>query len=228
MSNPAAELLSIFRTWSESGAPINVRGMQSEQASTDIHVRAVQLLHEISYAFNEIEANGTAMDTFRSASIKWTHFVLAFPHGWNASEGATAALVAEGRFDMLEALAVVLNASPARVNAEQAVHFGTYLDAIIELLTIDVGIDDALRAYIVKLISQVRRALDEYKGTGKFDAEEALTHLWVAFMAAEARSKTHKAAWKKFGLELRTPVTVGVLVGIPTLALEVLKLTVGR
>lgn len=226
MSNPAAELLSIFRTWSDPGAPFNSRGMNDERVSTSTHIRAALLLHEINYAFNEIEANGSSLAAFRAASVKWAHFVWAFPHGWS-STGATAALVSEGRFDMLEALSVVLDASPARVNAQQAVTFGSYLDEIIELLAVDEGIDEALRAYIVKLIAQVRRALDDYKGTGRFDAEEALTHLWVAFMAAEAQSTDHKSSWKKFGLDLRTPVATGVLVGIPTLAMEVLKLTVG-
>lgn len=179
----------------------------------------MKLLDDIDYAFNEMEANGRPMPAFRSAWVKWVHFVLTYAHGWTGSENVTEILASEGRFDMLEAMVVVLDASPARVNIDQAIRFGTYLDGIVELLGKDEGLDDALRAHILKLVQQLRRALDEYEATGQFDAEEALTQMWVAFMAAEARSKGHRGAWKKFGAELRLPVTSGILVNLPTLAL---------
>ena len=183
----------------------------------------MHLIEEMHYALNELEANGTSMQLYRDASAKWVHNVLAYPNGWQDNQ-ASNRLYAAARIDMLQSLVILLDASPARVNMQHAANFDTYLASIIDLLATDEGIDDALRAHIAKLVTHVKRALDEYKATGRFDAEDALTQLWVSLIAAEARSKGHKGQWRKFAAELRVPVSSGVIVSLPMLAIEAVKL----
>ena len=222
MGNPARELLEIFEGW-RAGAPPGVQRQLDKTPGVDDVRRAMHLIEEMHYALNELEANGTSMQLYRDASAKWVHNVLAYPNGWQDNQ-ASNHLYAAARIDMLQSLVILLDASPARVNMQHAANFDTYLASIIDLLATDEGIDDALRAHIAKLVTHVKRALDEYKATGRFDAEDALTQLWVSLIAAEARSKGHKGQWRKFAAELRVPVSSGVIVSLPMLAIEAVKL----
>ncbi|MEO6504881.1 MAG: hypothetical protein ABIW36_02550 [Terrimesophilobacter sp.] len=226
MVNLAAELLEIFNAWRGQSHPQNDREMNDPAKSVAEHILAMKLVSDIRVALDEVEATGQSMEVFREASMQWAYNVLTFPHGWSTTNGSEQ-LYNASRIDMLMALDVVLAGRAPRVDLTHFANFDAYLDGIVELLSEDAGVDPALRSYMVKLVNQMRRASDEYKATGKFDAEDALQQLWVSLMAAEARSQGHKAKWREYAAKLRTPVTAGLLVEIPMLSIEVLKIALG-
>ena len=228
MSNAAGELLEIFRRWQGGKSAASSRtglGAASLEGERE-HVRAMMLIHELWVQLDVLEAEGTPTHVFRQASAKWVHIVLAYPRNWGVVAEHNA-LYGEGRLDMLQALVIVLSGRPNRVNVAGAADLDDFLAAIIDLLSEDDALDDALRAYIAKLVSEVRRASDTYKATGEFDAEEALTQLWVAMLAAEAQSGDKKSQWRNFADRMKVPVASGMLIGLPALAIETLKLATG-
>jgi hypothetical protein len=225
MSNPAAALLDIFNSWAEVSIAASQRpGLGTPEMSGEIqHIHALELVREIWQQLDVLEAEGIDVDVFREASAKWVHIVLAYPRTWG-SAAEHGALFKEGRLDILQALIAVLSGRRSTINLAAAPGIGDFLDGIMTLLAEDDALDDALRAYIVKLVSEVRRASDLYKATGEFNAEDALTQLWVALLAAEGQSAKKKSRWKDFAEQMKVPVASGLLVGLPTLAIEALKL----
>src|SRR5690554_5349282 len=102
------------------------------------------------------------------------------------------------RLDVLEALSDAMSVTGPRVDTSQLNRFGSFLDGVVKLLGEDESLSPELRGYILKLVQQIRVAVEEFETTGRFEYAEALLQLWVALTAATGQSKTAKSKWKKF------------------------------
>lgn len=200
--------------------------MNSGLPSARLHIEAMRLLDDIWQRLAQMEADGISVAVFQDAWVKWVHLVLAYPQNW-AHNGATKPLYTAGRLDLLEALVIVMAGRPSTINTPALGQLESYLNSIMELLAEDAGLDPALRSYLAKLIAEIRRGLEVYKVTRQFDNEAALVQLWVSLLAAEAQSKGHKQSWRKFAAQMKVPVASGILVGLPSLALEAVKIATG-
>lgn len=227
MTNPAHELLVIFEAWRGSTTATNDRAIDSSPDGVANHIRAMKLIWDIEVALTSLEQRSMSVAVFRDASKAWAKNVLAYPHGWDKTNGESEVLFSEARVDMLQALGTLLDGMPVQVNEGQAASLSGWLDQITELLATDDSIDDALRAYVYKLVAEVRRVLGEYAATGRFDGETALTSLWVSLLAAEGQTRSKKGQWKKFAQDIKAPIAAGILVNLPQLAIEAIKLTTG-
>lgn len=227
MTNPAVELLAIFDRWRGGTTATPDRGIDATPDGIAEHIRAMKLIWDIELALASLEQRSMSVEVFREASTSWAKNVLAYPYGWDKTGGESETLYTAGRVDMLRALGTLLDGMPVQVNEGQASNLAGWLDEITGLLATDDSIDDALRAYVYKIVAEVRRVLGEYAATGKFDGETALTNLWVSLLAAEGQTKTKKGQWKKFAQDIKAPIAAGILINLPQLAIEAIKLTAG-
>lgn len=229
MTNPAAELLEIFRSWDGTSSPNVDRHFDQAGGveAAEKHVRAMKLIWDIHRQLDEWSSRGQSVDAYREATVAWVRTVLANPRNWTTN-GETAYVMQRARMDMLEGLSHAMSLAAPTVLPEHRSAVRQSLAEIVSLLGQDDSISDQLRLYILRLVQEIQLASDEFEVTGRFDAEEAMERLWVALLAASGQSKKHRATWKKRAEAIVVPAVAGMLASVPGITAQaVLQISAG-
>lgn len=234
MNNPASELHSIFVKWSAANgqAAFQLRqlatlGSDESNAAFDEHIRAMRLIAECQTAIDQLEANGTKVDTFRKTLRLWAAGIMHYPYHWQQPGEATNPFDARV-MDTLDTLAIVLDSRMPMISPAGMEHLRNLLAQVKDLLTKDESLSADMRSHVYSVVQTLLRYLDDVEMYGKADIQAAIRDLWVGLNAAAGQSSdANRPKWQSFVQQIGVPAAGTILGSIPTLALEAAALVAG-
>lgn len=219
MTNPAAELLDIFRLWAEGNANMNaatLRNLSDPYGGDGMRsqMRAVKCLERIDQVLNDLERRGRSVRATREYWPEWQAAVFAFPHGWTQANGKV--FFNRHMMNQLEATADTINDWSPAPSDKAKENLRSSLGQIAEAMTSDQSLPEELKGYMAKIMRHIQSILDDFAVYGRFDLEEALEQMQVALWAAEGASED-PTLWERIRHGWLKPVTIGVLGGVPAM-----------
>lgn len=223
MSNPPRELHEIYTDWrarvmkAAGGQPkrnlewilqANTPAGQAEIA------RVGMCLSQISFVLERLRARGLKVGTFKRMSLDWWRGLTTPTTAWNTAVSSPDVIIDKQHLDEIEAVADFLDGHVDTFDVtDEQVHGLRELLVHVESLTLgDLELSDELRRYILKLIAEIRAALDdEQQGVG-FDYADAVMRLKISAKAAASEETSMRRKWTDLLSTVVTQTTVGVLV----------------
>lgn len=231
MSNPASEILTIFKQW-QDGASGNspthvVRGWNGGDFHTD-HLHVIKSLAEISRVVDQLEAGGRKVGAHRRGVDLITTALLNAPYNWS-DNGGNQGTMTPHMFDVLEMLESELDHQAPKLAAGSVDGAKALLDDVLAVLDDDGTLPDKVRAHILGVIAVVRGYLDNPGSGTEVDLAESLRQLWIALYAAAGATKDAgaKSKFTGFAEKIVYPTVSGFVAGLPGLTLAALQLAQG-
>lgn len=213
--NPARQLLRIFEEWDAAiltgqGAT-EARGWNKDAGEvTERHVRAWSYLGDISQTIDGLSALNIDMGASKTYLPQWGKMAASVDVSWSNATGASSAFPSDA-LSQLQSLATIIDLAGAQIQPANLDLLSNVVEQVIDLLGSDESLSDHLRAYLVKLVREIRNALEDEKVGGGFNFADAAERLWVAMQAASAQSEQSAAQWKDTAAKLLPQAVVGVL-----------------
>ncbi|MDR6572333.1 hypothetical protein J2X60_000969 [Curtobacterium sp. 320] len=222
--NPATLLLEIFEQWDSDIQSVmgmsQARGWNDEpQRATAVHARAWTCLGEVSRTITGLQGLGLDVSASLAYLPRWGAMAAGVGVGWGNVNGRDIAFPpdAMAQLRMLATLIEVAGGQAAPANRDL---LGEVVEEAMRLLQEDETITGELRAYLVKLVREIRTALEDDRIGTAFDFADASERLWVAMHAASAQSAKEPSAWKAGAAKLLPPAISGVLVHMGTVGFD--------
>lgn len=218
MSNPAADLHTIFTSWKDATQSTNTlrRGLSRGTQQVEKHMQAMLLLDKISREIAELKRAGRRVASLERAYPTWIYAVLAVRSGsWNATSDARLDFD-QPSMDALEHLADILDHPRGHpINAASRSDARQVMAEVLAAVDADQSLDGRLKQHIRRVIRNLQACIEDFD---VLDAEgvAALDAVWAAMQAAAAASTTQASTWEKFRDRFAIPVVVALLAGAPS------------
>lgn len=216
--NPATLLHDLFVEWDQrgrSGGGASVsRGWDSDpDQATAEHIKAWTYLGDIRRTIAGLADLNIDMTASASYLPRWGAMAAGVGVSWTNANGSGQAFPSDA-MAQLRALGTIIQLAGAQARPANLDILREVVEQTISLLAEDDSLTDELRAYLVKLVREIRDALeDETVGAG-FDFARAAERLWVAMHAASAQSTKKSSAWQEWATKMLPPAVSGVLTHI--------------
>jgi hypothetical protein len=213
--NPAILLYDIFADWShrlQQGLGASVaRGWDddADQATLE-HIEAWRYLGDIERTIVGLTDLNIDMTASASYLPRWGEMAASVGVAWSSNTGMGSAFPADA-MAQLRALGTIIQLAGGQARPTNLNILRDVVDKTIELLGEDDSLTGELRAYLVKLVREIRDALDDEVVGGGFDFTDAAERLWVAMHAASAQSSSRADVWKEQAARMLPPAVGGVL-----------------
>lgn len=167
MSNPATLLAEILATWDvpkgeqpEARRGINSKG--SREFWRD-HGRVVELLLEIERALSGLELAGNNVEHYWNAVPQWYRAVFAFTTPWQSSVPADRLVLERPYLDMLRGLGTLLDVAQSSppLLPDSIEGLRTAIEEVEDLIRVSTDLDKDVRLYMLSLVWDAKRCLDE-------------------------------------------------------------------
>lgn len=231
MGNPARELLQIFRSWSSAqgadGQPALTRGWATGAEPDDEYFGAMAALLQIRRDLNDLRDAGADVDHYETYVTAWLQMFVNYPNNWQHPTSGGLSFP-KSDLDHLAGLATLLDMTPRRElpAGGQDLLRKTIADAKA-LLIEDTSLSSQLQIYLVRLIREIERALEDDLMGQDFDYVEKAESLWVALQAAAGQSRGRKGKWKTAASRLLIPAASGVLAHAAELGVDGMQQALG-
>ncbi|MET3349604.1 UNVERIFIED_ORG: hypothetical protein ABID57_001276 [Arthrobacter sp. UYEF1] len=231
MSNPASEILTIFKHWQDAASGSSpthvVRGWNGGDFHAE-HLHVIKSLAEISRVVDQLEAGGRKVGAHRRGIDLITTALLNAPYNW-ADNGGNNGTMTPHMFDVLEMLESELDHQGPKLSSGSIDSAKALLDDVLAALDDDGTLPNEVRAHISGVIAVVRGYLDNPGSGTEADLGESLRQLWIALYAAAGATKDAGARTKFTGFaeKIYYPTVSGFIASLPGLTLTALQLTQG-
>ncbi|WP_009883783.1 hypothetical protein [Brevibacterium aurantiacum] len=185
--NPAFELKQIFEHWrtQDSGdVPMQTQRGIAKESGLETMRRVFHLVGQLEVEVEKLQFAGVAPKSSGETLNFCTRCAVGYPGGWQ-SRPSTSQQFPGYQLDLLESLGTIIgmyNGGAINLGPQQISHL---LDDIEQAL-LDAPLPELLDHYIRRLISEVRRALENSEAFSSSTIAEQLFQLGVATMAGEA------------------------------------------
>ncbi|WP_157509997.1 hypothetical protein [Frondihabitans sp. Leaf304] len=185
-------------------------------------------LLQIRRDLDDLGDAGADVDHYDTYVSAWLQMLLNYPNHWQAAASGGVAFP-KSDLDHLAGLATLLDMTPRRVlpAGGQDLLRKTIADAKT-LLIEDTSLSSQLQTYLVRLIREIERALEDEALGDEFDYLAKAEDLWVALQAAAGQSRGKKTGWKAAAARLLIPAAGGVLTHAGELGLDGIQQALGR
>ncbi|MGN7222923.1 hypothetical protein ACTHQN_08670 [Curtobacterium flaccumfaciens] len=222
--NPASLLLTAFERWSvqiqEQQGMAVARGWYADAArATDEHALAWTYLGEVSRTLEGLQEIGLDVTASLDYLPRWGEMAAGVGVAWSSAVGREEAFPADA-MAQLRMLATLIEATGAQAAPANRDLLADVVAEAIALLEEDDSITGELRWYLVKLVREIRDALEDDRIGGGFNFADAAERLWVAMHAAAAQSGEKPSAWSTGAAKLLPPAVSGVLVHMGTVGFD--------
>lgn len=194
-----------------------------------VHRRAMVLIDEIEQIISGLGLTPSRQAAYQRSIIRWTQWVIAWPHHWHGNPAAQYKTVNDGdALDMLDLLAQHLEGIVPTINEPERLIYTEIINELIAAIAEDDSLPTDMRQHLYTLISHARHCLEDYEIMGDFALKAAVDRLAAA--AAQAANKSsNPSVWAGFRDKLFWPLTVNVLAAAPTtyLAIDAATRTAG-
>jgi hypothetical protein len=229
--NPATQLLLIFERWSraigEGYGGANARGWNGDAgAATAEHIQAWRHLSDLIRTIDGISDLGMNVSAAKSYYSVWGRMIASVDVSWSNGNGADQAFPQDA-LSQLQSVSTIIELAGSQVTPTNLELLNQVITQAIELLKDDESLSDELRSYLVKLIREIRNALEDDEVGGGFNFAEAAERLWVAMHAASSQSTSKSNAWKTAALKLLPPTASGVLTHVGTVGFDFVAKALG-
>lgn len=204
--NAARHLFRILTDWKEEHddrqSAAQARDLETG-AGMGWQMSVLDDLRLVARGLDDLEARGVRVATYRKYYDAWRDMALAFPWGWT-DEVAKEAAYPTAALDQLENLADWFDDGTPELDSNGKELLAEALTEAQDTLDHDRSISDSLRAYLNRLMREIRAALDDHFLDARFDYNEAVMRLYTALrtVAAESASEEQQGRWsdllKKF------------------------------
>lgn len=171
----------------------------------------------------EFEVAGVPVGLYRRQLSEWVRIPLGMKNGWTTGSNAET-LIPDAWVDQVEGVSLFLRDKTHRFPVERLEQLRAIMNEAIELLAEDRSLPSIVQKYIHDLLASIRLALSHQQVGLTFDYANAVRNLYVAFVAAEAKSSAHSSFWGDLGRKIVSDVGSHVAVSATT-ALTTLALT---
>ncbi|MBW9094625.1 hypothetical protein JNB62_13090 [Microbacterium jejuense] len=219
MGNPARELHELYGAWRSTVAASSNGTLALQQIVNPTTadgagqvLRAARYLVRISDLLSEMERQGAHVGLYRRQFPRWVLPVVGYS-GWQNQIGAET-VMPEADFDSLEGFANYLDGKVAVFNTGGEANIRQILRSARDLLEQDDSLDDGLKMYIHRLLSEIERALDDAAVGASYDFAAGVEQLYVAVRAAAGASTKASGLWRDLGVQFTAGLlSSGVLQG---------------
>jgi hypothetical protein len=220
MSNPAADLHSLFLQWrtnlEDGRSSIHTsRGLNDDIGLADQRRGMGYLLGTVD-GMERLDDQGLPVRVYRKYVAVWTQMLMAYPHSWTNNIGQDEAFPPNA-MDHLETLSGWFAVSGPRLREDADGELRSITSQARELLHDDTSLSSELRLYLVRLLAEIDSALDDETIGSSFDFSVAAERLWVALFAASAQSEKpeKKSQWSNLAQHIWAPTAVGLISALP-------------
>jgi len=229
--NPATQLLEIFSVWESNiraghGGTWARRWESDATEATEEHIRAWRFLGDIARTVEGLSSLGLDMTAAETYLPRWAKMAASVNVSWSQSTGADSAFPQDA-LSQLQSLATIIELAGARGQPANIELLREVVEQAMQLLAEDSSISGELRAYLVKLVRELRNALEDEAVGGGFNFAEAAERLWVAMQAASAQSKEKGGAWRTVAAKMLPPAAAGVLAHVGNVAFDEVRKALG-
>jgi hypothetical protein len=213
--NPAAQLLAILKKWESGlqqghGAAYARNWDSNPDGAVADHIAAWKHLGVLSRVIDGLSADGFNMTMSKEYLPQWGRMAASVGASWTSNNHTVQPFPADA-MSQLQALSTILELAQTRTGPTNLDLLSDVVTQASELLKDDESLSDELRAYLVKLVREIRNALeDDTLGDG-FNFAEAAERLWVAMQAAAGESSEKSDSWKQAAASLLPSAAAGVL-----------------
>lgn len=212
MSNPARQLHSIYLSWQTklvekpSGSPRSL--LAPTGGGFDEAILVAALLVRMRRLIDQMAEEGRPVDLYRRQIPSW----FAPLASTNLSAAGGRGLIDAGLLDQIEGFANFLDDKVPMISADKQDNLYDLVAQALAVLEDDESLPRELSGYIRRLLQQIRVALESSRAGSAVDVGELAYSLWVAFAAAEARSKDNGNRWRDLGVQLLAGTVSGTIV----------------
>lgn len=193
------------------------------------HRQAMVLISEIEQVVAGMDLSPARRDTYARGIMKWTKWVLAYPHNWQGPQIAGYETINDqDALDMLDLLAQHMEFMMPAVTEVERASYAETIDLLVKAITADQTLPREMKQHLYMLIAHARQCIEEHELLGDFALKSAVERLAAA--AAQAAEKTNNPkAWQAFRSKFVWPVTTNILGAVPTtfLAIEAARQSTG-
>ncbi|AIV40002.1 MULTISPECIES: hypothetical protein [unclassified Curtobacterium] len=233
MINAAYALYDIFLEWREAAAAgvvaNDARGWNADpMVATTKMLETSALLTAIDRALSEMEADGLNVYVSRESFPQWGRMAANAGTTWGqqSDPGAAFPSAAMGQLQMLGTL---IEATKGRIAPGGLDRLSAVVDEAIGLLEEDQTISAELRYYLVKLVREIRDAMEDETLAGGFDYASAAERLWVAMQAAAGQADEERSPrWRDAAAKLIVPAVTGAITHAATLGYDGVAAALGQ
>jgi hypothetical protein len=213
--NSAAQLLAIFRSWESGlrqghGAAYARNWESNPDGAVADHISAWRHLGALSRVIDGLSNDGFNMTMSKEYLPQWGRMAASVGASWTSNNHSVEPFPADAMFQ-LQALSTILELAQTRTGPANLDLLSDVVTQASELLKGDESLSDELRSYLVKLVREIRNALEDDTLGGGFNFAEAAERLWVAMQAAAGESRENSEGWKHAAASLLPSAAAGVL-----------------
>jgi hypothetical protein len=129
----------------------------------------------------------------------------------------------------LQMLGTLIEATKGRIAPGGLDRLSAVVDEAIGLLEEDQTISAELRYYLVKLVREIRDAMEDETLAGGFDYASAAERLWVAMQAAAGQADEERSPrWRDAAAKLIVPAVTGAITHAATLGYDGVAAALGQ
>lgn len=171
MSNPAHDLADMFIDhWHDGGLSVGDDVSAYRGWGPRTTLEAIELVLLLRERMEDLRREGVPLQEFPNAIVRWVSWILVmFVEDQSRNPNQIGDdLLSPGPYppfreceEELRKLGSLLDQSRNRRSLTRLPSLREQLDEIVQMLVRDESLDDELRAYLVDLVNEVRRALDE-------------------------------------------------------------------